>query len=94
MDELNDIDPVWMIQELIKKSGGYRCTDYVFEIWYKYSHERDFTVSYELCEFDFDENLTWENDWWEGQQEVMFKRVVALEDILDYYFENHKESKS
>ena len=91
MDELNDIDPVWMIQELIKKSGGHRYINYVFEIWYKYSHERNYTVSYELCEFDFDENLTWENDWWEGQQEVMFKRVVALEDILDYYFENHKE---
>jgi hypothetical protein len=44
-----------------------------------------------LCEFDFDENLTWENDWWEGEDDVIYKRVVALEDILDYYFENHKE---
>lgn len=85
------MDPVTMINELIKKSGGYRYINYVFEIWYKHSHERNYTVSYELCEFDFDENLTWENDWWEGEDDVIYKRVVALEDILNYYFENHKE---
>ena len=86
------MDPIEMIQELIKKSGGYRCVNYVFEIWYKYyPGEREYTVTYEPCEFDFDENLIWANDWFEGQQVIIYKRVVALEDILDYYFENHKE---
>ena len=78
-----------MIEELVEKTGHYH-KDYVFEVLYKRDFETDFTKSYELGEYlgnKDDWELYWYGDWWIGQNEVIFSKLVPLDDILNCYFE-------
>lgn len=79
-----------MIEERRKKTNKY-VVDYIVEVWYKYKCEHEYTKSYELFSYSFDDTSEWENDWFEGQEDIIYKRVVELDTILEYYFDHVKE---
>ena len=63
---------------------------YVIEVWCKHKDDKDYYKSYQLCTYDCGNNFEWDQDWFEGEECVIYKRVVPLMDILDYYFEHNK----
>lgn len=78
-----------MIEEWMNTTGKY-CCDFVFEITYKFKGQSVDFESYEPCTYqgsidNFE--LDWFNDWWEGEDDVVFKRVVPLYDIINFYFD-------
>ena len=79
-----------MIEERREKTNKY-VVDYIVEVWYKYKREHEYTKSYELFSYSFDDTSEWENDWFEGQEDIIYKRVVELDTILEYYFDHVKE---
>jgi hypothetical protein len=85
-------EAIRMIDERRKKTNKY-VVDYIVEVWYKYDFEHEYTKSYELISYSFDDTVEWENDWFEGQQDIIYKRVVELDAILDYYFDHVKEEE-
>ena len=76
-----------MIQEYRKTTGSH-ADEFVFNVEYRH-HSGDFYMgSYEPCSYDENsEKVDWYNDWWEGEQDVVFVRVVPLYDIIYSYFE-------
>lgn len=78
------------------EENKYYHSDYVFEVLYKRDFETEFTKAYELCEFYYDGemqdwDLYWHTDWYIGENEVIFNKVVPLSEILDFYFERKDE---
>ena len=50
---------------------------FVVYVKYKYDYEEHYTYSAEPCSFDWDD-ITWLNDWWEGQQDVEYISVMVI----------------
>lgn len=48
----------------------------------KYKHETDYTYICELVLYDDDKDeLVWQNDWWEGQEEVELVAYYPITEI-------------
>lgn len=91
IERIDDIYPyaTQILDEFIKKQRFYH-SDYVFEVSYRRKGETDFTKSYELCDYipgSSGGSLDWHTDWYIGQDEIVFGRVVPLYDIINSYFE-------
>ena len=48
----------------------------------KYEWEKEYEHMVEFCTV-YDDVTEWENDWWEGQTDIIVKKVVALRDLYD-----------
>lgn len=57
----------------------YGCT-YIVYIKYKYEWEDDYTLSYEVMSYDL-EHVTWFNDWWEGQDNIIVVGIINIDDL-------------
>lgn len=76
-----------MIQEYRKATGSH-ADEFVFNVEYRHHSGESYMGSYEPCSYDENsEKVDWYNDWWEGEQDVVFVRVVSLYDIINSYFE-------
>ena len=76
-----------MIQEYRKTTGSH-ADEFVFNVEYRHHSGEFYMGSYEPCSYDENsEKVDWYNDWWEGEQDVVFVRVVPLYDIIYSYFE-------
>ena len=71
-------------EKVISKNKLYDNCDMLVEIKYKYSWESDdkYLTSNEILTFDTNGALAvWENDWWEGQQDVWVIAAAPIEEI-------------
>lgn len=74
---------------------GYPC-DVIAFFYQKYAHESDkeWCWMQELCfphsSGDYN-TVEFLSDFCEGETDVKDLKIAALDDILDYYVENHKE---
>lgn len=76
-----------MIQEY-RKTRGSHADEFVFNVEYRHYSGEFYMGSYEPCSYDENsEKVDWYNDWWEGEDDVVFKKVVSLYDIINFYFE-------
>ena len=76
-----------MIQKYRKATGSH-ADEFVFNVEYRHHSGEFYTGSYEPCSYDENsEKVDWYNDWWEGEQDVVFVRVVSLYEIINFYFE-------
>lgn len=91
-DYYHSEEAIKMLEEY-EERNDCKFVNYVFEIQYKRESEKEYRTTYELCEFDVDDNLTWDSDWNEGETDVIFKRVVPLELMCEYYFEHTSPDK-
>lgn len=85
-----------MLKEYEEKNSC-KHIDYVFEIFARYEGEKEYTVFHEPCEFDYDDQLCWQTDWFEGQQDIIYNRLAPADDIYEFYFKHvgdNNESKS
>ena len=56
--------------------------DYIVCIKMKYTHEKEYYITNELYLFDDGEvKYEWQNDWWEGQQEVEVLGYIAVSNV-------------
>ena len=56
--------------------------DYIVCIKMKYTHEKEYYITNELYLFDGGQvKYEWQNDWWEGQQEVEVLGYIAVSDV-------------
>ena len=56
--------------------------DLIVRVAYKYSHEKEYTITNEILTHDYPTNTyIWENDWDEGQQDVYVLGFAKVEDI-------------
>lgn len=81
-----------MLKEYEKKNSC-KHVDYVFEIFARYRGDSKYEVFHELCEFDYDDHLCWETDWFEGQQDIIYNRFAPADDIYDFYFKHVGDNK-
>lgn len=58
--------------------------DIIVIIMYKYTHEKEFTLSREIYYFDYnsENHHCWLNDWYEGQEDIIILRWIRKEDIV------------
>lgn len=60
--------------------------DYIIHLRYRYRNERKWQESNELLlfrsfDYDEDEQYEWNNDWWEGQQELELLGIIRIENV-------------
>ena len=57
--------------------------DKIVYLRYKYAHEETWTYSKEILEVNMyaDNFYVWENDWYEGQQEVEMLGCISIDDV-------------
>lgn len=57
--------------------------DKIVYLRYKYAHEETWTYSKEILEVNMyaDNFYVWENDWYEGQQEVEILGCIPIDDV-------------
>ena len=79
----------YMVEKLIDYEK-FNHGEYVFEVLHKRNGESEFTVSYEIYDYNCDD---WCSDWYVGENEVIFKRFAPLDSILEYYFTNKSTTK-
>lgn len=77
--ENHDLDGYDIIRELPIEMGA----TYLAKILYKYDFEDDWSCSYEVFSMDENEDVTWMNDWYEGQQHIKIEGLVIIDDIPD-----------
>ena len=54
--------------------------EYIVRIAQRYNFERDYEEFNTCVDFGF-ENVTWMSDWWEGQEHVILKGYIRVEDV-------------
>lgn len=87
-------EAIKMIQEYENKTSSYQA-DYVFEVWCIVSGDKDnpeeYIVSYEIMHHDIydGDKYTWEDDWFEGQQNIQYKRMFPLDYVLEWFFKHN-----
>ena len=62
--------------------------DYVIEFAAKYSFEDEFINYKEVCTYyygDGEEGVCWFNDWYEGQDEIIFMNAYSIEHLIQMY---------
>lgn len=55
---------------------------YIVEIKMKHSYEQEYTLTNQLLVVENASQLVWDNDWFEGQDDVEILRCVALDDVF------------
>ena len=65
------------IVKQIKDDYDGVCGEYIVSIAYKYSWEHIYSKTIEVFFYD-DNNITWFNDWNEGQQDVLVDGIVSV----------------
>ena len=79
-----------MIIKLITEQGK-DCFDFVFEVQYKHEGQDFYWGSYEPCCLVAGDKdgmrLKWDHNWWDGEDDVIFLKVVPLYEIINFYFE-------
>ena len=60
--------------------------DYIIHLRYRYRGERKWSEDNELLLFrsfdhDEDERYEWQNDWWEGQEEIELLGFIRIENV-------------
>lgn len=78
----NSGNPYEEIEEIIGKLTGLKYFTAIVDIHTKYDFEDSFMSSYELLCVD-EKSGFWENDWYEGQNEVYFKFII-LDEIFGH----------
>ena len=58
--------------------------DFIVIFDYKYEWENEYEHMVEFCSV-YDDITEWENDWWEGQRDIVVKKVVALSELYDIF---------
>lgn len=74
------IDGYTRVIQQIESKHTLDTSTYLVHIMYKYSHERVFRNEYEIFEYTPD-GVIWLNDWWEGEQDIIVKGYINLEEI-------------
>lgn len=59
-------------------------TDWLVKIKCKYKHETMYHVFIEYVYLDDNNNITFLNDWWEGQEDFESIDYVAIDDINEF----------
>ena len=54
--------------------------DYIVDIRYKYSSQIVYSRSNEFVSINYN-GVTWNMDWWEGEEDVDLIGFIALEDV-------------
>ena len=62
-------------------------TDWLVKIKCKYNHDKYYKVFIEYVYIDDNNNVTFLNDWWEGQEDFESIEYIAIDDIKE--FTNH-----
>lgn len=76
----NVTDGYTRVIQQIESKYNLDCGTYLVHIMYKYSHEHEFRNEYEIFDYSLD-NVLWFNDWWEGEQDIIVKGYINLEEI-------------
>lgn len=77
---MKDVDGYTRAIQQIESKYTLDYSTYLVHIMYKYSHENTFRNVYEV----FDNTSTgviWLDDWWEGEQDIIVKGYIDLEEI-------------
>ena len=84
-------------QEQIKQFKEYQnnpYADYVVSIEYKYDNEDTYTQNNEVVwHSPLDNMWWWNNDWCEGQTDVIVNGIIAVHNIPKEVFKTEKEIK-
>ena len=73
-----------LIQRILNSNLPYEYM--LVHVAYKYSHEKQYTYSNELLLFDvhYANYYCWYNDWYEGQEDVIFLEFMPISKLNDY----------
>lgn len=72
---MKDYNNCMTIDQFYKYIANNRCEDYIVRLATRYSaNHEEYYLSYEVCCVDEGGNVTWFNDWDEGQDDV---KVIA-----------------
>ena len=55
----------------------------------KYEWEKEYEHMVEFCSL-YNDVTEWENDWYEGQTDIVVKKVVALRELYDIFIDKTK----
>lgn len=55
-------------------------TYYIIRIAYRHRYEEHYTISNELLYYE-DGMWTWEFDWWEGEEDIIYLGYVSLDSL-------------
>ena len=77
---MKDVDGYTRVIQQIESKYTLDYSTYLVHIMYKYSHEKTFRNEYEVFEYGYD-TVLWLNDWWEGEQDIIVKGYIDLEEI-------------
>ena len=68
--------------EQIKNEPG---CEFIVKIRYKYDCETGYRVTHEYLYYDFSyDTWVWENDWYEGEEDIDFCGIVKIDDIKEF----------
>ncbi len=74
------VDGYTRVIQQIESKYTLDCSTYLVHIMYKYSHENKFRNEYEIFDYTPD-GVIWLNDWWEGEQDIIVKGYINLDEI-------------
>ena len=66
------------VEKWCEKTGWY--TTFLVTIAYKYDFEKEYTEETEILWWE-DHGFVWDNDWWEGQQDVKLCGFMPIDSI-------------
>ena len=80
-------DPYDVVSDIILKKYGKRgcCLNFIARIKLKYDYEDKYREYNELLYNDgydwSNPNLIWQNDWWEGEQDVELLGCIPIDEL-------------
>ena len=67
------------IADFVYKDSGYKIDTYLVCI-----SVDDYPPTLEILEVDIEGNMTWENDWWEGEKKITLWYYITLHDLCPF----------
>lgn len=61
----------------------YFRTEFVVFLDFKYESDKSWYTSNELLRIDVDDTMTWEMDWWEGEEWILLKGITPVDDYQE-----------
>ena len=69
-------------QKEYEEKNNWWAESFIIIFDFKYEWEKEYEHMVEFCTV-YDDVTEWENDWWEGQTDIVVKKVVALNELYD-----------
>ena len=70
------------VQKEYEDRKGWKPSEFIVVFDLKYEWEKSYEHMVEFCTI-YEIGTEWNMDWWEGQTDIVVKKVVALRDLYD-----------